>query len=63
MLEEEGPTRHALAAKTRWTTTLGKERPRFLHENPVFEPGFYGGDRSDPRWERNPVLKSGGFWW
>ncbi len=27
MLEEEGPTRHAPAAKTRWTTTAPHEVP------------------------------------
>jgi len=56
-----GGKKAEVAGLREWLMSLGEHRPRFLRENPVFEPGFYGGG-SEPRWEGNPVLKSGGFW-
>ncbi len=57
-----GGKKAEVAGLREWLMSLGEHRPRFLRENPVFEPGFYGGDQADPRWERNPAMKSGGFW-
>jgi hypothetical protein len=51
------------AGMREWLMSLGEYRPRFLRQNPVFDPGFYdGAGGADPRWERNPVMKAGRFW-
>ena len=44
-----------------WLRSI-KDRVPHYRENPAFEPGFYGFEGYDPRWEKNPVFDAKGFW-